>query len=197
MDIVSVAFTLFLIMDPLGNLPVFLSVLKTVKPTRRKWVLARELSIALLILYGFLFSGEALLSFLDVKQETVSISGGIVLFIIALRMIFPGRGGVMGETPDGEPFIVPLAVPMVAGPSALATLLLLSHSFSSEMGALSLALFLAWAASAVILGFSEVFYRLLKEKGLAALERLMGMVLIMISVQMILNGVRQYLATAP
>ncbi len=195
MDLVSVAFTLFLIMDPLGNLPVFLSVLKTVKPTRRRAVLIRELVIALVILFIFLFSGEALLSFLRVKQETVSISGGIVLFIIAVRMIFPGRGGVMGETPEGEPFIVPLAVPMVAGPSALATLLLLAHSAPDQMGTWTLALFLAWSATALILGFSEVFYKILRERGLAALERLMGMVLVMISVQMILDGLKTYFIT--
>jgi len=194
MDIVSVSFALFLVMDPLGNLPIFMAVLKTVKPTRRRIVLIRELLIALGILLLFLFSGEALLNILRVKQETVSISGGIVLFIIALRMIFPRKGGVMGETPDGEPFIVPLAIPMVAGPSALATLLLLAHSAPGKMFSWTVALLLAWSVSALILGFSELFFKLLKERGLAALERLMGMILIMLSVQMILDGLKQYLS---
>lgn len=192
MDTWSAAITLFLIMDPLGNLPVFMSVLKTIEPKRRRFVLIRELLFSLLIMMGFLFSGQAVLDFLSVKQETVSIAGGIILFLIALKMIFPQPGGVTGLPLTEEPFIVPLAIPMVAGPSILAALILLANQDHSRMLDWSLALGAAWFISATILMFSSVLHRLLGERGLIAIERLMGMILIMISIQMFMDGVGQF-----
>lgn len=192
MDIWSAAITLFLIMDPLGNLPVFMSVLKSIEPKRRRIVLARELIFSLIIMLIFLYSGQAVLSFLSVKQETVSIAGGIILFLIALKMIFPQPGGVTGLAPGEEPFIVPLAIPMVAGPSILAALILLANQDHSRMLDWTIALGLAWFISAGILMFSSLFHKLLGERGLIAIERLMGMILIMISIQMLLDGVGQY-----
>ncbi|MFQ3236770.1 MAG: multiple antibiotic resistance protein [Paraglaciecola sp.] len=192
MDTWSVAITLFLIMDPLGNLPVFMSVLKTIEPKRRRFVLIRELLFSLIIMLGFLFSGQAVLDFLSVKQETVSIAGGIILFLIALRMIFPQPGVVTGLPSGEEPFIVPLAIPMIAGPSILAALILLANQDHSRMLDWSLALGGAWFISATILMFSDVLHRLLGERGLIAIERLMGMILIMISIQMFMDGVGQF-----
>lgn len=192
MDTWSAAITLFLIMDPLGNLPVFMSVLKTIEPKRRRIVLIRELIFSLLIMLGFLFSGQAVLDFLSVKQETVSIAGGLILFLIALKMIFPQPGGVTGLPAGEEPFIVPLAIPMVAGPSILAALILLANQDHSRMLDWSLALLAAWSVSAVILMFSSVFHRVLGERGLIAIERLMGMILIMISIQMLLDGIGKF-----
>tara|TARA_R110002167_G_scaffold118143_8_gene294550 strand:- start:30939 stop:31490 length:552 start_codon:yes stop_codon:yes gene_type:complete len=179
-------------MDPLGNLPVFMSVLKSIEPKRRRIVLARELIFSLIIMLIFLYSGQAVLSFLSVKQETVSIAGGIILFLIALKMIFPQPGGVTGLAPGEEPFIVPLAIPMVAGPSILAALILLANQDHSRMLDWTIALGLAWFISAGILMFSSLFHKLLGERGLIAIERLMGMILIMISIQMLLDGVGQY-----
>jgi multiple antibiotic resistance protein len=193
MDLVSATVTLFLVMDPLGNVPMFLALLKDLEPRRRRRVIVREMLIALLIMAIFLFFGSSVLGFLGLKAETISIAGGIVLFLIALRMVFPQEGGVMGEMPGGEPFIVPLAIPFVAGPSTLATLIL----FSQQQGHLmesSLAMLIAWLATAVILIFSTKFYKLLGDRGLAAMERLMGMLLIMIAVQMLLNGVLEFAA---
>lgn len=192
MDTWSAAITLFLIMDPLGNLPVFMSVLKSIEPKRRRIVLARELIFSLIIMLIFLYSGQAVLSFLSVKQETVSIAGGIILFLIALKMIFPQPVGVTGLAPGEEPFIVPLAIPMVAGPSILAALILLANQDHSRMLDWTIALGLAWFISAGILMFSSLFHKLLGERGLIAIERLMGMILIMISIQMLLDGVGQY-----
>ena len=118
MEIYSTAILLFLIIDPLGGLPIFISVLKSVSEERRTKVLLRELFIALFILLLFTFFGDSFLKLLGLNQEAVSVSGAIILFIIAIRMIFPvGRGSVMGDSPDGEPFIVPLAIPLFAGPS--------------------------------------------------------------------------------
>ncbi len=120
MDILSAATMLFLIMDPLGNLPIVLSILKHIDPKRRRKVLIRELIFALLILMLFLFAGQSILSFLHVQPETLSISGGIILFIIAIKMIFPSAGSITGLAAGEEPFIVPMAIPMIAGPSVIA-----------------------------------------------------------------------------
>lgn len=192
MDTWSAAITLFLIMDPLGNLPVFMSVLKTIEPKRRRVVLARELLFSLIIMFTFLFSGQIVLDFLNVRQESVSIAGGIILFLIGLKMIFPQPGGVTGLTSGEEPFIVPLAIPLVAGPSVLAALILLANQDHSRMLDWSMALGAAWLASAAILMLSSTFHRLLGERGLIAIERLMGMILIMISIQMLLDGIGKY-----
>lgn len=196
MDIWSAAVMLILIMDPLGNLPIFMSVLKRIEEKRRRIILVRELLIALVILFIFLFSGQALLDFLNVRQESVSIAGGIILFLIAIKMIFPQSGNPSGVAVGEEPFIVPLAVPMIAGPSTLAALILLSNQHPERMLDWSIALGAAWLLSAIILLFSGLFHKLLGEKGLTAVERLMGMILIMIAIQMLLDGVAKYLKTA-
>lgn len=186
------AITLLLIMDPLGNIPPFLSALKTVERRRQRMVLLRETLIAYLVLLAFLFGGKYVLRLLSLQQETISIAGGIVLFLIALRMIFPKADGAR-DALEGEPFIVPLAIPFIAGPSTLAALLLLQQSTPNSTLQLFLALTLAWFVTAVILLSSTVLYRLLKERGLIALERLMGMLLVMLAVQMFINGVAKFM----
>lgn len=193
MDILSAATMLFLIMDPLGNLPIILSILKHLDPERRRKVLVRELCFALLILLLFLFAGKGILSFLHVEPETLSISGGIILFIIAIRMIFPQAGSVTGLAAGEEPFIVPMAIPMIAGPSVIASVLLLSTQNPDSLVELSAAVLIAWGATFFILMFYNFFHRMLGERGLKAVERLMGLLLVMISTQMFLNGVKSYL----
>lgn len=193
MDIISAFITLLFVMDPLGNVPVFLSILKNVDEKRRQRVLARELLIALVVLLIFLWGGSALLELLGLRQESVSIAGAIILFLIALRMIFPSPYGLMGDTPEGEPFIVPLAIPMVAGPSALAISMLLVTSDPGRMLDWTIALVGAWAASAVLLMCAPLLLRALGNRGLIAVERLMGMILVMISVQMFFEGVQSFL----
>ena len=192
----SAGILLFLIMDPLGNIPLFLSLLKNVAPQRRRLVLLRELLIALGVLFAFLFGGQYILQLLQLKQESVSIAGGIVLFLIGVRMIFPPREGLFGAVGEGEPFIVPMAIPGVAGPSAMAALLLLTNTQPGRLLQWSLALFLAWLATAVILLSATYLFRWLGESVLTALERLMGMLLVALSVQMFLDGVAAYLKGA-
>jgi multiple antibiotic resistance protein len=179
-------------MDPLGNIPLFLSVLRKVPEARRRKVLLREIFIAYLVLLVFLVFGRYAMGFLQLDQETISVSGGIVLFLIAIRMIFPPAQSGPAEL-EGEPFVVPLAVPLFAGPSVLALLLLMQSSAPTEMPRLLLAMTSAWAISGVILLASAFFYRILGDRGLIAMERLMGMVLVMAAVQMFLNGLRAYL----
>ncbi|KAA5983101.1 YhgN family NAAT transporter [Pantoea sp. M_5] len=139
-------------MDPLGNLPIFMSVLKHLEPKRRRVVLIREMLIALIIMLLFLFTGERILAFLNLRTETVSISGGIILFLIAIKMIFPSAESSSSGLPAGEePFLVPLAIPLVAGPSLLATLMLLSHQYPHQMSHLVGALLIAWGVTVAIL----------------------------------------------
>ena len=192
MDFLSAVITLFLIMDPLGNVPIFLSVLKQVAPERRRKIVVREVLIAYAVLLFFMLVGERVLELLQIQQETISIAGGIVLFLIALRMIFPQHGS-SADPSEGEPLVVPLAIPLIAGPSTLATLLLLRADMESMLQ-LWVATTVAWLATAAILIAAPFFYRALGERGLVAMERLMGMVLVMISVQMFLNGVATFMA---
>ena len=193
MDVSAAVITLLLIMDPVGNIPPFLSILKTVPAKRRRFVLMREILFAYGVLLAFLFLGNYLLRFLRLEQETLSIAGGIVLFLIALRMIFPREGGMAGEPIEGEPFLVPLAIPLFAGPSTLAALLLLQRSSPGDTVSLLIAVTIAWAIGGTILLSSTFFYRLLRERGLIAIERLMGMLLVMVAVQMLVNGLKALL----
>jgi len=189
MDTLAVAFTLFLIIDPLGNIPIFMSVLKPVDSVRRRKILFRELLISLALMLGFLWAGPVALRALNLSPEAVAISGGLILMIIAIRMIFPSRGGIMGdEESSGEPLIVPLATPLIAGPSILATLVLLSETSPDRNVDWTLALCGAWLVSALMLMMSEKLFDLLGNRGLKAIERLMGMILISIAVQMLLDA---------
>jgi multiple antibiotic resistance protein len=191
MDILSATLLLLTIMDPLGNVATFVSALRPVPPEKRLRVIARELVVALVILVAFLFAGPWLLSLLHLKQEALFISGGIVLFLIALKMIFPPSKH--DEEPMSEPFIVPLATPMVAGPSVLATLLVLVSTQPEHLWRWFAALLIAWGLTAAVLLSAPAIARVLKEKGSLAVERLMGMLLVMVAVQMFLNGIEHYL----
>ena len=197
MTITSAALLLFLILDPLGNIPVFLSLLRGMPAHRQRVVLVREMLIALGVLMAFLWGGRYALELIHLRQESVSIAGGIVLFLIGLRMIFPPPEGLMGELPGGEPFIVPMAIPLVAGPSGMAAVMLMGSQEPDRMGAWSLALLVAWAATAAILFSATYLYKWLGARVLAAIERLMGMVIVAISVQMFLDGIATYLGLAP
>ena len=196
MTVLSAALLLFLILDPLGNIPVFLSMLRRLEPRRQRIVLARELLIALGVLMLFLWAGKYALEVMHLRQESVSIAGGIVLFLIGIRMIFPPPEGLMGDIPGGEPFIVPMAIPLVAGPSGMAAVMLMGSKEPDRLADWSLALLLAWAATAAILFSATWLYRLLGSRALTAIERLMGMLLVAISVQMLLDGVGSYLGRA-
>jgi multiple antibiotic resistance protein len=193
MTIASAAMLLFLVMDPLGNIPLFLAALKDVEPARRKKVIVREALIALAVLVVFLFAGQGILNLLQVSEHALTAAGGVILLLIAIRMIFPTADRNLREDVVGEPFIVPLAIPYVAGASAFATeLLLISREPERWMDWL-IALLIAWTATAVILFFASGMTRLLHQNGLIAIERLMGMVLITVAMEMLMAGIRLYL----
>ena len=198
MEILSAGLTLLLIMDPLGNIPVFLSVLKTVEnESRKRKILIRELLIALIVLLVFLLVGPYLLKWLNLRQEAVHIAGRIVLFLISLWMIFPTEKSILGNLPEGEPFVVPLAVPLLAGPSTLAMLILLVRSQPDRIFDWLIAVIGAWLITSLIMLSSYKLYKLLGKRGLIAMERLTGMLLVAISVQMLLDGITTYLSIIP
>jgi multiple antibiotic resistance protein len=194
MSLTSAAILLFFVMDPLGNIPVFLSALRTVPPERTRKVIVRELLIALIVLLGFMFLGRYAMNALDLTEPALGIAGGVVLALIALRMIFPSREHSLEEEVTVEPFIVPLAIPYVAGPSAMAMVMLLMSREPQRWLEWLVAILLAWGASVPIILAGARLRGVLGERGLVAIERLMGLVLITIAVQMLLNGVTHYLA---
>ncbi|CAN5331758.1 YhgN family NAAT transporter [soil metagenome] len=193
MTTISAALLLFLILDPLGNIPVFLGLLEPLPAKRRRIVLLRELLIALFVLFAFLWGGRTVLDAMHLRQESVSIAGGIVLFLIGLKMIFPSPEGMFGDAGEGEPFIVPMAIPLIAGPSGMASVMLLGSQNPGRMGDWSLALFLAWLGTAAILLSATYLYKALGKPVLVAIERLMGMLLVAVSVQMLMDGVVAWL----
>jgi multiple antibiotic resistance protein len=190
MSIYTTAITLILVMDPLGNIPVFISVLNPVEPNRRWRIILRESVFAFLVLAAFLFSGKHALQSLGITQPALAIAGGIILFLIALPMIFPRMA--QQERQTGEPFFVPLAVPLVAGPSAIATVMLFATQHPERIFESFLSLFIASAVVTITLLFCNPLRKVLGPKGLVALERLMGMILITVSVQMFLSGISNY-----
>ncbi len=191
MSILSATLLLFLVLDPVGNIPLFLSALKHVPHERHKFIIVRESCIGLGILLLFLFFGRYLLALMHISQSSLSIAGGIVLFMISVKMVFARSDEIFGSGPEGEPFVVPLAVPLIAGPSAMSTVLLLVAREPGRWASWLAALFLAWFVSLLILVFSNRLRRVLRVRGIMALERLMGMLLTTVSVEMLITGVKQ------
>jgi len=191
--LVSAAVLLFFVMDPLGNVPLFLSALRHVDPARHRRVILRELLFALGIMIVFLFVGRYLLALLRVSSAALTAAGGVILLVIAMRMIFPTSERTLHEAVRDEPFVVPLAIPYTAGPSVLATELLLMSQEPGRWPAWLAAVCLAWLAGAIILYLASDLRRVLGDRGLVALERLMGMVLVIVAVEMLMQGIAQYL----
>lgn len=192
MTLVSAIVLLFMVIDPFGNVPFFVAALSGVEPKRRRWVIIRELVIAYAIMVVFLFIGQPFLTVLGISGPALTISGGVILFLIAIRMVFPIRGRSAQEDIEGEPFIVPLAIPYVAGPSVLAVELLFMSDEPERWPVWLLAITIAWAATAVVVFFGSQVAERLGRRGLVAIERLMGMILVAISIQMLLTGADMY-----
>jgi MarC family membrane protein len=186
---------LLLVTDPFGNVPLFVTALNPVVPARRARIVVRECAIAFLLLLLFMFFGRHFLSALNLTEVSLRIGGSVILLLIAIRMVFPHPDGVLGHSEHGEPFIVPLAIPALAGPSALATVLLFtSHSAQDvvvHVGALA-AVGVVWLA--VFLS-AERLQKALGPQVMTAFERLMGLILTAMSVEMLLGGVREFVKT--
>ena len=191
MTVLAAIFLLIIIMDPIGNVPVFLSILKNIPLERRKKIIIRELIIAFAILLFFMFIGRYLLQLLQIEQSSLGIAGGIILFIIAIRMIFPGTKPMFTHNEEAEPLVVPLAIPMLAGPSAIAAVILLMAQEPGRWIKWIFVVFVASLISGIILISSEALGSKLGNRALTAIERLMGIFLIMVSVDFILDGIKQ------
>ena len=190
MTVFSAIFLIFIIMDPIGNVPVFLSILKNVPVERRRRIIIRELLIALIVLLFFMFIGRHILQSLQIEESSLGIAGGIMLFLIAIKMIFPGASAMVAHDEKVEPLVVPLAVPLLAGPSAIAAVILLMAQEPTRWPEWILALVVAWLIAGFILLSSESLSRKLGERALLAIERLMGILLILVSVDLILDGIK-------
>lgn len=198
MTFFSVAVILFLIMDSFGNITYVWDILQNedIKASRR--ILVREMLIALFTMLLFYFIGDILMKQLDISETTVRIASGTIMFLFAVKILFPTLPSVRGGLKvEGEPFLVPIAIPYIAGPSLLATIMLYAHDpILSKM--LLVAIFAAWALSLIVLSFGPFLNRILGKNGLVAIERLLAMVLVMLAIQRFLEGVRLFVqAYAP
>ncbi|MCB0705429.1 MAG: NAAT family transporter [Saprospiraceae bacterium] len=189
-SILSTALLLTFVLDPFGNVPLLLAILKGMDNRKRYRIIVREVFIGLAILLLFLFFGDDFLNIFHLETEAVSIAGGVIFFIFGLKMIFPNPSGEALFTSTEEPMVVPIAMPMIAGPSALATLILLSHNNPGKSMDLFWALLIAWGISFLVFMASPMLYRVLRQRGLVALERFMGMLLLIMSIQMFIDGLR-------
>ena len=196
-DLFSATILLVLVLDPFGNLPLVVATLAGVPPERRARVVLRECLFAFLILMAFMAGGRTFMQWLQLSDVSLSIAGGIILFLIALRMVFPHKDGVFGDMRSGEPFLVPLAVPSIAGPSALATVMLMASRDPAHLGTWALALTIAMATTTAVLLAAPRLQAALGERAVNAFERLMGLVLTALAVEMLLNGVRTFVAQLP
>jgi MarC family membrane protein len=188
----SAVVILLLVTDPIGNIPLFVSLLRRVDASRRTRVIARECTIALGVLLLFVLFGRAILDLFGLSDRSLNLAGGVILFLIALRMIFRTPDGIFGETPSGEPFIVPLAIPSIAGPAAIATVILLVSRAPQRMSEWLLAVGVVITVSFAVLIFAERISRWIGERVLVAFERLMGLLLTAIAVEMLLRGIEDF-----
>jgi small neutral amino acid transporter SnatA (MarC family) len=193
-QLVSAVVLLVLVCDPFGNIPIVIAALRDVPVERRRRVVLRECLFAFLVLVTFVFIGGPFMRLLGLSDLALQIGGGVVLMIVALRMVFLPPEGVYGPLPGGEPFIFPLAVPSIAGPSALATVLLLVAREPGRMLEWIAAVAIAIGLCALVLAFAERLQRLLGERATSAFERLMGLILAAIAVEMLLQGIRDFAA---
>lgn len=188
-ELVSATVLLVLVTDPFGNVPLAVAAMRGVPRERRLAVIVRECLIAYALLLAFLFGGKAFLALMRLSEASLSIAGGVILFLIALRMVFSHPDGVFGDASAAEPFIVPLAVPAIAGPSALATVMLMASRSPGSLPTLVAAVSVAMAVTLVVLAAADRVQRVIGERGVVAMERLMGLVLTALAVEMLLSGI--------
>lgn len=191
-DFFSAAVLLLLVIDPFGNVPIVVSALSSVAPARRPRVVLRECLAAYVVLVAFMLGGRTFMQWLQLSETSLAIAGGIILFLIALRMVFRHPEGIFGDPPGAEPFLVPLAVPSIAGPSALATVMLMVSRDPAHLPTWLGALTAAMLVATVVMLAAHRLQAWLGERGMIAVERLMGLLLTAIAVQMLLDGVRTF-----
>lgn len=196
MSLFNVTLVLFLIMDPIGNLSSYIGMVKELKSKQQNWIIFREMCIALLIMLGFNYLGEYIFRFLDLSETTVRLSSAVILFLIAIKILFTANDSPRANLPEGEPIVFPFAVPMIAGPALLATIMLYAH-LEPLQSVMIIAILIAWLLSMMIFFLAGSIQCILGENGLMACERLIGMVLVLVAVQRFLEGIYLFWTTQP
>lgn len=194
MSFMTITLILFLIMNPFGDVSAYLSLMKGVEKKKHAKILAREMLFALGFMLLFNFIGEGIFSVLQISETAVKISSGLILFIIALQILFPTLNSIRQNLPEGEPFLIPLAIPLIVSPPLLATIMLFARAEESQWVMLG-AILIAWLCSYLVLASSNLLFRLIGENGLMACEKLMGMILVLLAVQRFLDGIKQLLSS--
>lgn len=194
MSFLTITLILFLIMNPFGNVSSYLSLMKDVDKKKHSKILAREMLFALGFMFLFNFIGEGIFSVLQISETSVKISSGLILFIIALQILFPTLNSIRQNLPKGEPFLIPLAIPLIASPPLLATIMLFAREEESLWVMIG-AIIVAWLGTYLVLSSSNLLFRLIGENGLMACEKLMGMILVLLAVQGFLDGIKQFLSS--
>jgi MarC family membrane protein len=191
-EFVSAVVLLALVTDPFGNVPIVNAMLAGVPSSRRRVVIVRECAIAFALLMAFMLGGHKFLEVMRLSETSLTIAGGVILFMIAIRMVFPGQGSALGTPAAGEPFIVPLAIPFIAGPSALATVMLMATREPGKLGMWAVAITVTMAFVTVVLLAGEKLQQWLGDRVMQAIERLMGLILTAMAVEMLLGGIRAF-----
>lgn len=196
MTLISISLILFFIMDPLGTINSYLSLVKEIPIKRQRWIIIREMGFALIAMLLFSYIGDYLLYILQVSDISVQLTSGIILFLAAVGIIFPNMRNIRANLPIGqEPFITPLAIPLIAGPSLLATIMLFSH-LEAGTYVMPVAILIAWTLSTIILLLAPILHKFLGKNGLLAFERLIGMILVMLAIQRFLEGIHLFMIKA-
>lgn len=193
MSLFAVSLVLFFIMDPVGNIGPYLSLMRGIEPAKQRWILLREMGIAFIAMILFNYLGEVIFDLLEISQTTVCLASGVILFLIAIKILFPSKDGFRTNLPKGEPFITPLAIPLIAGPSLLATIMLYANLEPSQPLMLA-AITIATIGCFLVLLAAPYLQRFLGNSGILALEKLMGMILVLLAVQRITEGVQHFYA---
>jgi MarC family membrane protein len=189
-ELLSATIQHVLVIDPFGNVPLVVSALQATPVERRVRVVLRECLIAYAVLLAFLFGGHGFLTLMHLSETALSIAGGVILFLIALRMVFSHPEGIFGDVAGADPFIVPLAIPAIAGPSAMATVMLMASRDPQHIEIWAAALTGAMLVTTLTLAAAGRLQRLLGERGMRAVERLMGLVLTAVAIEMLLGGIK-------
>jgi MarC family membrane protein len=191
-EFLSAVIILTLVADPFGNMPLVNAMLGSVAESRRRFIVVRECLIAYVLLLLFMFGGQSFLAVLHLSQTSLSIAGGVILFMIAIRMVFAKLNGTFGGEEGTEPFIVPLAIPLIAGPSALATVMLMASRDPAKVGMWAAAITATMVITTIVLVAGTRLHRWLGDHAMHAIERLMGLILTAIAVEMLLAGIREF-----
>lgn len=194
MELITIVLALFLIMDPIGNISSFLSLLKGETPMRQRMIIVREMLFALVVMVLFNTIGEHLFNILSISEVTVRLASGIILFLIAIQILFPSVNSLRANLPQEKPFIIPLAIPLIVGPSLMATIMLFAHIEPSQLLMLE-GIGIAWLMALAVLLMGPMLQRVMGDNGLIACERLMGMILILLAIQRFLEGIQLFVKT--